>query len=345
MQNIPKGNKSDVKTLFVSRYGPAGKIIQSDFSSLEVYVQAILTKCKQLIADLKEGLDLHCVRLAAKEGMEYAEVVKLAKGYLDEQGTKVPAVKEWDYKRTGAKVYSFQRAFGAGYAKIAASTGMPIEDVQKLAEAEDARYPEIEAFYAEVTESIKESRRPYRTVPHPDPECRGVICNLGRGSYRTPDKKLYCYFEQPAPAYLVKRRTFASFSPTEIKNYVVQGTGGEWAKAAMWLAVRAFYASRNFGGKALLVNQVHDACYVDAHKDVALQAAALLHACMEGASDLMQYMFKWDFPIPVPSDTTWGRSMMEEDSIPGLAETAAPMRVEIRNRYMGGMVPTYLQGA
>ena len=83
MQNIPKGNKSDVKTLFMSRFGKyitddfgnlvyvsRGKLIQSDFSSLEVYVQAVLTKCKQLIADLKSGLDLHIVRLASKEHME-----------------------------------------------------------------------------------------------------------------------------------------------------------------------------------------------------------------------------------------------------------------------------------
>lgn len=101
LQNIPKGNKSDVKTIFTSRFGAGGKIIQSDFSSLEVYVQAVLTSCQQLIADLKSGLDLHVVRLAAKEHMEYDEVYALAKGDKYD--------KEWDYKRTKAKVYSFQR--------------------------------------------------------------------------------------------------------------------------------------------------------------------------------------------------------------------------------------------
>jgi hypothetical protein len=338
LQNIPKGNKSDVKTVFKSRFG--GKIIQSDFSSLEVYVQAILTGCKQLIADLKAGLDMHCVKLAAKEGMEYADVLKLAKGYKDENGVFVPPVKEWDYKRTGAKEYSFQSAFGAGDPAIAAKTGMAIEDVARLRAADNARYPEIPVYYADVTQAIKLGRKAHRTLPHPD--FPGVICHIGKSYFRTPDGKLYSYMEGPAMEYQLKRGMTASFSPTEIRNYVVQGTGGEWAKAAMWLAVRAFYREGNFGGLALLVNQVHDAVYADAHDDVAFEAAALLHACMEGASDFMEWWFKWPIPVPVPSDTSWGISMMEEEKIDGLKERASVLRKELREQYMGGYMPSFL---
>jgi DNA polymerase-1 len=343
LQNIPKGNKSKVKLLFKSRFGPDGKIIQSDFSSLEVYVQAILTQCKQLIADLKAGLDMHCVRLAAKEGMPYEEVLKLAKGWRDADGTKHAPVSEWDYKRTGAKVFSFQRAYGAGNKKIADSTGMPLADVEALSKAEDERYPEINAYFDKREIEIKASRVPLRTIPHPF--IRGIMCNIGKGWSRTPDGKLYSYEEQPAPEYLCKRGTFASFSPTERKNYEVQGTGGEWAKAAMYLTVRAFYKRRNFGGLALIVNQVHDAEYLDAHAKVALEAAALLHACMEAASDYMEWKFKWPLPLPVPSDTTWGASMMDDEAIEGIKELAAPLRNELRQEYMGGYVPSYLQPA
>lgn len=343
LQNIPKGNNSDIKLVFKSRFGKwvvddygdmvywsDGKIIQSDFSSLEVYVQAILTKCQQLIADLKAGLDMHCVKLAAKEGMSYDDVYALCKGDRYD--------KEWDYKRTKAKEYSFQSAFGAGDKAIAKKTGMAIEDVERLRAADEARYPEIPVYYADITAAIKAGRKVARTVPHP--EFPGVMCNIGQGYFRTPDGKLYSYVESPAPGYLVKRGITASFSPTEIRNYVVQGTGGEWAKAAMALAVRAFYARRNFGGKGLLVNQVHDAVYSDACNSVAFEVAALLHACMEGASDYMAYTFKWDIPLGVPSDTSWGLSMMDEDKIPGLKERAAVLRTELRQQYMGGFTPT-----
>lgn len=352
LQNIPKGNKSDVKTIFMSRFGkyiekdgelvylPNGKIIQSDFSSLEIYVQANLTLCRQLIEDLKAGLDLHVVRLAQKEHMDYEEVKKLAKGYVDNLGVKHAPVKEWDYKRTGAKVFSFQRAYGAGVKKIAESTGMAEEEVQALADAEDARYPEIPEYYARITDEIKANRKPKRTLPHP--EQPSVICHIGESFYRTPDGKLYSYTEQPSPEYLVKRGVTASFSPTEIRNYVVQGMGGEWAKAAMWLSVRAFYRERNFNGLGLLVNQVHDAVYADADDSVAFEVACLLHACMEGASDLMEQWFNWKIEVPVPSDTSWGISMMDEDSIPGLKERAAVLRTELRQQYMGGYKPSYL---
>ena len=346
LQNIPKGNNSDVKLVFKSRYGKwdsddygnmvyvsDGKIIQSDFSSLEVYVQAILTKCQQLIADLKAGLDMHCVKLAAKEGMEYADVLALCKGDRYD--------KEWDYKRTKAKEYSFQSAFGAGDPAIAKKTGMAIEDVARLRAADEARYPEIPTYYADITATIKAGRKVFRTVPHP--EHPGVICNIGKSYFRTPDGKLYSYVESPSPAYLVKRGITASFSPTEIRNYVVQGTGGEWAKAAMALAVRAFYQRRNFAGLALLVNQVHDAVYSDARNDVAFEAAALLHACMEGASDYIAYKFGWDIPLGVPSDTSWGLSMMDEDKIPGIKERAAVLRKELREQYMAGFMPNYLK--
>ena len=338
LQNIPKGNKSQVKTLFVSRFGPDGKVIQSDFSSLEIYIQAILTDCKQLIVDLKAGVDLHCKRLAAKTGKPYDEVLVLCKG---DKKRGIEPVKEWDYMRTGAKVFSFQRAYGAGAKKISDSTGMPIEDVEALIEAENKIFPEIDAYFENRTKEIKANRRPAGVVV-PHPSVRGVMCALGRSYATTPDGKVYSYMESPSPEYLVKKGVLASFSPTEIKNYEVQGEGGEWAKAALWLAVREFYRTKNFSGLALLVNQVHDATYADAHPDVAFEAAATLHACMEGASDFMEWYFDWELQLPVPSDTTWGASMMDEDSVPGVKERAAVIRQELRDRYMDGYVPSFI---
>jgi DNA polymerase-1 len=340
LQNIPKGNKSQVKTLFVSRFGADGKVIQSDFSALEIYVQAILTQCVQLIEDLRQGLDMHCLRLASKTNKPYDEVLLLCKGDR-KRGIEPDPV--WDYMRTGAKNFSFQRAYGAGVEAIMESTGMSREDVEALIEAEAKRYPEIDAYFEARTTEIKANRRPSGVVV-PHPEVRGVMCALGRSFARTPDGKVYSYMESPSPGFLAKRGQYASFSPPEIKNYEVQGEGGEWAKAALWLAVREFYRRRNFDGLGLLVNQVHDATYADAHKDVALEVAATLHACMEGASDLMEWYFDWQLPLPVPSDTTWGASMMDEEHIPGVKERAAVIRQELRERYMDGYVPSFAQG-
>lgn len=343
LQNIPKGNKSDVKQVFESRF-PGGYIIQSDFSSLEVYIQAILTACRQLIADLQAGVDMHCMRLAAKEHMEYDEVLKLCKGYVDALGVYQPAIDEWDYKRIKAKVFSFQRAYGAGVAKIAQSTGMAVEEVQALADAEDARYPEIAAYFEARTKEIAKNRRPTsRVVPHP--QFPHIMCQLGVSTVTTPDGKRYTYVESPAPDYQVKRGVFTSFSPTEIKNYEVQGGGGEWMKAAMWLAVREFYRTYNYNGLALLVNTVHDAMYADAAEGLRLEVGVMLQACMEAASDFMEWYFDWPLPLPVPTDTVYGANMGEETKYqdPGFRALVREARAAIRQRYMNGHMPSYLK--
>lgn len=340
LQNLPTSDEADaeksvIKTVFKSRFGELGKIIQSDFTSLEVYVQAILTLSKQLIADLKAGLDMHVARVASKEGLPYEEVFEKAKKL------KLP---EWVKKRQGAKEFSFQRAYGAGAPKIALTTGMSIEDVEALIKVESIRYPEIDAYYEKLTNSLKANSRPTSTfVPHPDKP--SVMVQLEKSSIRTPDLKLYTFRNNPSPEYLLKRGIVSSYSPTEIRNYPVQGTGGEWAKAAMYLALVEFYRRGNWGGLALLVNQVHDAIYSDAHESVAFEAAAVLHAAMESASEYMEYQFGWPIPIPVPTETEWGASMADHASIPGLKEAAAVVRQSIRQLHMKGYKPTFeLQG-
>jgi hypothetical protein len=199
-----------------------------------------------------------------------------------------------------------------------------------------------------LTEKIKANRVPTsRFVQHPD--VPGLTCQLGRSHYTTPDGKVYGYSESPSPKWIAtkpesKGGTAQSFSPTEIKNYIVQGSGGEWAKAAMTLAVRAFYEHENFGGLSLLVNQVHDAIYIDTAPQVEIKSAALLHACMEEASAYMEYVFKWTVPVPVPTETKSGTSMIEEIAMPeGFKLEVKQARSWVRAKYMPGFVPSFEQ--
>lgn len=350
LQNVSKGEFDDetgkmsgsqIKRAFVSRFRQfGGKIIQSDFTSLEIYVQGILTMCRQLLEDLRLGLDMHVLRAeqawGKAEGMDYDAILKAAKD------DKHPEHKKWKKKRGNAKVFSFQRAYGAGVAKIAATTGMSEEEVEALILAESERYPELQAYIDKVTNTIAANRKPTSLfVNHPT--IRGLSCQIGKSHFFTPDGKMYSYTEHPAPEWVVRQqKKTATFSPTEIKNYVVQGTGGEWAKAAMYLSLRAFYRKRNFGGLALLVNQVHDAVYADARDDVATVAAALLHACMLEASTYMDWWFSWPLPISVPTETKIGANMMEEhDPDPKFKELYPDLRKWVRAEFIGNHTPHY----
>lgn len=325
-QNLPRpgAGKSKIKQCMTSRF-KGGKIIQSDFSSLEIYIQAILTGDRNLIADLKAKLDMHCKRVASTYGISYEEAVDLC---------KIKELDEWVERRTKAKEFSFQRAFGAGAKAIAAATGLSVEAVEELIANEVKQYPQIEPFFEGLTKRIESNRRGIRkTIPHPDFPTKMI--ELRTGYDRTPDGKLYAWIEQPAPEYVVKRGGgWTSFSPPEIKNYEVQGGGAEWAKAAMWLAVREYYRRKNFDDRACLIGQVHDATYADADAEVYPQAAAVLHCAMELASPFMEAYFKWPQPVYVPSDTTIGDNWGGHDKVPDFDAIVAPIRADMKARYI-----------
>jgi DNA polymerase-1 len=363
MGNLPRGDTSEVKRMFGSRFDSpefmaflnaylgtnlplGGDMSSSDFKTLEIYCQAMLTGDAQLIADLKANLDMHCARLATVEGIPYEKSLLLSKGCRScgPNGEAVDAIPEWESKRTDIKQFSFQRAYGAGAPKIARTIKRPVDDVEKWIAADEARYPGTVAWFEKEKRIVERSKVPTPTfVTHPTVKVR---IQLHRGTYKTFDGKRYTFTESPAPDFLARRGELQSFSPTELKNCPVQGLGGEWMKAAMWLAVRAFYQYKNFGGLALLVNTVHDALYRDAHKSVSRKSSIVMHAAMLAASDLIEYLFGTPVPVPVPSDTTHGPSMYDEhgfedpDAFDASAQT---FRTWLRDNYMDGFTPSYLQ--
>ena len=333
--NLPRSDTSDVKQMFESRWGEDGYTLSSDFSSLEVYVSANNSGDKQLIADLKAGLDMHIKRLTQTENKDYAWLV---------QKIKVEEDKTWVVKRKNIKVFSFQRQYGAGPPKIARGLKLPVETVEAWAEADDKMYPGVVEYNEKVAQKVKQSRVPtQRFMQHPTAK---VPLQLGEGTFTTFDGKRYTFKEYPAPDFMVRRGVLQNFKPTELKNYKDQGMGGEWMKAAMWLAVRAFYRYRNFDGQALLVNTVHDALYADSRKLVSRKVGVLLHASMLAASDFMGYWFDHKVHVPVPSETTWGSSQFEEhkfDDPKGFDEAAQRTRAWLRKEFMGGYLPHYLE--
>lgn len=100
MGNLPREDTSDVKLMFTSRWGDEGEMTSSDFKSLEVYCQANLTDDRQLVADLRDGLDMHIARLSTVEGMPYSDVY--AKVFEEK-------LHVWIVKRKNIKTFSFQR--------------------------------------------------------------------------------------------------------------------------------------------------------------------------------------------------------------------------------------------
>ena len=64
LQNVPRDGTSKVKEMFVSRFGSDGRLVECDYSALEVVALASISGDKNLLQQLLDGTDMHCYRLA-----------------------------------------------------------------------------------------------------------------------------------------------------------------------------------------------------------------------------------------------------------------------------------------
>lgn len=97
--------------MFTSRFGSAGSIVEVDYSALEVVMLAALSGDGNLLDKLVNGIDMHCLRLAAKLGEPYEEVLyKSTQASSDpEHPNYHPDHKRYKQMRTDIKPPSFAK--------------------------------------------------------------------------------------------------------------------------------------------------------------------------------------------------------------------------------------------
>lgn len=297
MQNIPTGRASNVKAMFVSRF-PGGVMGELDYSQLEVVVQGLLSGDVNLCRDLNAKIDFHCKRVSSKYGCTYEEALHWCK---DET---FPEYTLWKNRRTGVKEFSFQRAYGAGAKAISDATGLDIETVEELIKAEDLMFPGVGKFNAAVEAAVNASAEPFRDAD------RGWRV-FRRGTWQSPTGTMYGWRSWDAPAFMRSKGITDTFSPPELKNYPVQGTGGEIVQMVLGQLWRWFVRNNNFNGKALLVNTVHDCVWVDMHPDVVDEVMAGMKTIMEEVPHFLKHFFGIDCPVPFPVEGETGLNMLE----------------------------------
>jgi len=295
-QNIPTF-PSRVKAMFVSRF-ENGKMAEIDYSQLEVVVQGLLSNDKQLVEDLNNKIDFHCKRVSAKFQIPYADALVWCK---DQDH---PEYNIWQPRRQGVKEFSFQRAYGAGAAAIALATGMPKVDVEALIISEEKLYPGIVAFNAAVEKEVNATAVGFR-----DPAMG--YRPFRRGTWQSPTGTTYSWRSWDSPKFMKDKGIPESFSPPELKNYPVQGTGGEIVQIALGVLWRWFIANDNFGGKALLVNTVHDCVWFDLCSEVVDEVIAGSVKIMEAIPLYLKMYYSMDCPVPFPVDAEVGDNMLE----------------------------------
>ena len=226
LQNI---SNNPIKTAFVSRYGANGNLVEFDFSQLEVAILAHVTKDKQLIADIVEGKDIH------------SEL-------FNDMNHRFPD----DAERKWFKRLTFGLIYGAGANTLAANAGCDYSVAKKFIYTFYNRYPVVHDWHEEMATSA---------------DLKGVHLPKD-GSLEIT--RTWIWGSETGRKYAFKeyKSTWGdkeySFSPTELKNYPIQGLAtGDIVPMMLGILFRKFVNKEG----VKLVNTVHDSIMFDIHND------------------------------------------------------------------------------
>lgn len=312
MQNISKRNKFG-KTLHRLFVAPDGwECVQIDFGQLEIWVAALLSQDAQLIDDLKSGLDMHCMRVALMEQCEYNHAVHMCKESED---------AEWVSKRTAAKTFSYQRAYGAGVNKLVEFTGLSKEQIESLIEKEEIRYPDSSNLWLKVKQSIEDSYEFSKSCNIPlsqrgrnilgDYELLPIFNekndvyydkeNIQKlGFWKSPTGKKYHF---PQTGNVGKFGLRRGVTPTIMKNYPMQGTAADIQAATTARILKLLIKHKD---KIQMINEVHDSKWFYVKKEYSNLIIPRLQSIIQDIPTIFKERFNLDVPFNFPVDVEIG---------------------------------------
>lgn len=316
-QNLPRADEDDdgnmksrVKEMFTSRFGEQGRIVEVDYSALEVVTLAAISGDKNLMRMLNEGIDMHCYRLAAKLGEDYDEVKRKCKD------ASHPDHARYSNMRTAIKPRAFAHQYGASAHGISYSTGCSLEEAEEFKRIEFELFPESNAYPSEVVRPEVE-RTGLNSLP--ERECvDGVWGIFRRGQFQA--KSGTCYSFRQYNQWREGQQVM-DYKDTQIANYWCQGEASFIVQAACGRVIREFIARDFFDGKALPINTVHDAIYLDcATEELAIEAGKLVRDIMETTPhwlvDKIPALAEWGYDrTPFPAAAEQGHNMAQKNHI------------------------------
>lgn len=265
LQNI---SNNPIKKIFISRWALLGSLVEFDFSQLEVAILAHLTKDPRLIADISGGKDIHSEL--------YFDMFKVYPDVL---------TRKW------FKSLTFGLIYGAGANTLAENAGCSYDVAKKFIDTFYKRYAKVRDWnnymqnQAEL-HSIHPVEEDFRSFAKQYTHCsetgRKYVFNEYHSTYRT-DREY-------------------NFSPTELKNYPVQGLAtGDIVPMMLGILFKTFVGRDGI----LLVNTVHDSILFDVRDDVL---SSMLKEVDKVLSNTHAYYEK-TFGIPLALKLTTGCSV------------------------------------
>jgi DNA polymerase I-like protein with 3'-5' exonuclease and polymerase domains len=276
---------SSIKKFFIPHSG-YDYLVEADFSQLEIYVLAALSRCQNLKKDLLDGKDLHCMSASFLTGLSYE--------YLLER--KIKSDPDVIAYRKRAKEISFQMQYGAGSRSIARTTGLDKKVVDKFIEAYYSRYEEVLEFQKEVIQIVKRT-----SIPSGKHSEKGLPTRVG--FYTSPTGRIYTFYQYDSDY----SPDGVDWSPTQMKNYPVQGTAADIVKLQLGELHKSV-----LGSSVKLLNCVHDSYLVECKKEHLSEVIHNFKCIFHSTLDNIQETFNWDFyNLPLKGEISSGSNWAE----------------------------------
>ena len=162
----------------------------------------------------------------------------------------------------------------------------------------------LKEWQDKVAEEVKKSRKPSSRKT-----AKGVPSM--QGEYVSVTGRRYRFFEYDAPAFKAKRGELTGFSPTQMKNYPVQGFAT--ADVVPTMVGKLHYAIKrsDLSDRVKLINTVHDSIIMDVHKDALGRACASTKKILESAPHTLQKVYGITFDLPLKVDVEYGHNWKE----------------------------------
>jgi len=307
LQNIPsKGDLGGlIESILVAK--PGYKCVSIDFSQLEKWVQAWISKDENLIERLLNGMCLHCFMLAQKLKKPYEEVYRLA---------VVDQVDPWPSLRKNIKPVSFQMDYGAMPPKVALTTGLALDEVKAIFKLDKDLYPQKHEFFDDVLPALIENNyQDCRKIDIPKKKQKGKYRNgvallpifdknglvhyneeyIQRvGYWSTEYGKKYHFLETGRQWSTVLKR---GFSFTQPKNYPNQG-GASDIQAITTVAL--FQTLLRKSDKIEMFMEIHDSKRFYVREDVLGPCLKWLKDTIEDVPNLFKEWFGIEVPFKFP---------------------------------------------
>ena len=253
LQNI---SNNPIKQIFTSRFKD-GCIVEVDFNQLEVVALAHVTKDLQLIHDISSGKDIH------------------SELYKDMFG-RYPTKEE----RKPFKARTFQLIYGAGAKAISKQAGCSIDEAKKFVDVFYTRYAGVADWHKNFAEQVEAD-----SIYELDDD--GFREKVKTYILHTETGRKFCFKEYYSDSTW-STRTY-NFSPTELKNYPIQGLAtGDIVPMMLGIIFRELRGRDD----VKMVNTIHDSLMFDVELDSVPSFIEGITAILKNTHEYFENIFK-----------------------------------------------------